>query len=214
MTSSIYSDEISAATKAPYLDNLEQDLNTSKTMSETLDNFINSCEAKTRLKGKQWDKVREKLNEFASILKERETCVSEFSSTIINSINRLNDCINSYTGNIPLQGVNVKTDIEQTNTLIEQCKNVISELEATISNYYRAKNEDKPKIDIRSIENSLEEQRKNLKDLEDYAAIVTKLKIIYEEEEKKLSAAFNKVSEFSEKVEALKPTNKFVYNPN
>ena len=99
--------------------------------------------------------------------------------------------------------------------MIMKGRYILDYLDGSIGNAINLiENNTSKKIDISSIENSLEEQRKNLKDLEDYAAIVTKLKIIYEEEEKKLSAAFNKVSEFSEKVEALKPTNKFVYNPN
>ena len=157
-----------------HLDNNENILNNSY-------NKINDfCHNDKILNGPAWSLYKEKLDNFNINIDKIRKISSELSIAIKNAINRINDYIASYTGNIPINITNLSffNEFSHIENEIENLKRQIINLNDSLL--------DENNNDDNNINYEIDQLYIKINDLKKYEATLLELETICNEEEQKI----------------------------
>ena len=190
----------------------ENDATNTNSMRNQLNEFISSSFAKDKLKGKQWDAVRAKMQEFDNALSIREKCITNLSETITNAINKINNCIDSYNGEIPIPDkIDFAQETSKANTMMNKYNEMkrVLESEYQTALYYESLNVNNKKNMIGSsrstgeIKADIDYVYNEYQKYQKYRNFLVRLLSVYNTEKAKLEIASTELDSLSQTVNKI-----------
>ena len=209
----VYLDEIEAALASTTCSSLTTDSAEGKDVHSTIDSFIN---AKFKLRGDQWDKVRTKLQTYDEALKQRMELATKLADAIKEALSILKDYL----------GEDMMLDTEQLPEYQKQrtiCQNSIDTLRVMLTEtetYSYTGSDGKTytgtrlKYDTATVQAQITEAEETLKELDRIIKKIEGLDEVYAKAEGILKEAFSGIDSFKSSVSAIKPSGIYKYQPS
>ena len=190
--------------------NLNNDNNESTKLKNSISEFTSN---KDKLKGEQWDKVKNKINEFQPLLEERGKVAEKLIESIKSAITLLKD----YLGEDEMLDTSKLEEYkEQKRKLEETIEDLKNKLNETVTEEVDdgaggTKTVTKPKYNAADINEQIASAEEILKELDRIIKKIEGLDEIYNKAMGIIDEAAAQISSFQANVESVKPSGKFVY---